>query len=95
MSFMAIIARRLRGFLLFLLVAGLDDLRAQDAANLTLLKDAAQSILAGELDQAEAQLHMVLLKNPDEFHALNFLGVIRAQQQKAGEAEALFKQVIA
>ena len=69
---------------------------AQDTATrLSLLQDAAQLILSGNLDKAESNLRKVLATDPEEFHALNFLGVIRAQQHKEREGEALFQRVIA
>jgi tetratricopeptide (TPR) repeat protein len=65
------------------------------ATTLSLLKEAGQSILAGDLQTAEAKLQSILATEPTEYHALNFLGVIRAQQHRETEAEALFQQVIA
>jgi tetratricopeptide (TPR) repeat protein len=72
-------------------VAGL----AQSSATMGLLKGAAQSILAGDLQKAEAEIQSVLAADPNEYHALNFLGVVRAQQHREAEAERLFKRVIA
>jgi len=62
--------------------------------NLAIIRNAAESIAAGNLDQAEKQLHTVLQENPDEFRALNLLGIIRAQQRREPEAEELFKRAI-
>jgi tetratricopeptide (TPR) repeat protein len=59
-----------------------------------LIQDAAQSMLAGNLDQAESDLQTVLKTNPDEYRALNMLGMVEAQQQRNPEAEKIFKQVI-
>jgi tetratricopeptide (TPR) repeat protein len=62
--------------------------------NLALIRNAAESIAAGNLDQAEKQLHAVLQANSHEFRALNLLGIIRAQQRREPEAEELFKRAI-
>jgi tetratricopeptide (TPR) repeat protein len=64
--------------------------RDQDA----LIKDAAQSMMAGKLDQAESDLETVLKTNPNEYRVLNMLGMVKAQQQRNPEAEAIFKRVI-
>jgi tetratricopeptide (TPR) repeat protein len=62
--------------------------------NLSLIKDAAQSIAAGNLDRAERELQTVLQASPQEFRALNLLGIIRAQQHRESEAEEFFKRAI-
>jgi tetratricopeptide (TPR) repeat protein len=68
---------------------------AQDSAgNFSLIKDAAQAIVAGDLARAETELLVVLGRSPREYRAANLLGVIRAQQHREPEAEKLFKQVI-
>ena len=68
---------------------------AQDVAgNFSLIKDAAQSIVAGDLGRAESALQIVIGRDPAEYRALNLLGVVRAQQHREPEAEKLFKQVI-
>jgi tetratricopeptide (TPR) repeat protein len=59
-----------------------------------LMQDAARSMVAGNLQQAESDLNSVLRSNPREFRALNLLGMIRAQQQRDAEAENIFKSVI-
>jgi tetratricopeptide (TPR) repeat protein len=63
--------------------------------NLALIKDAAQSMAAGNLDKAEVELKTVLAENPSEYRALNLLGIVRAQQHREPEAEQLFKRAIA
>jgi tetratricopeptide (TPR) repeat protein len=62
--------------------------------NISLIKDAAQAVAAGDLKHAESVLNTVLAASPDEFHALNLLGIIRAQQRREPEAEVLFKRAI-
>src|SRR5271155_2731839 len=64
------------------------------AGNLALIKDAAQAFAAGDLKRAESELNTVLDSAPDEFRALNLLGIIRAQQRREPEAEGLFKRTI-
>jgi Flp pilus assembly protein TadD len=62
--------------------------------NLALIKEAAQRIAAGDLERAESELNIVLGTTPDEFRALNLLGIIRAQQRREPEAENLFQRAI-
>jgi len=64
------------------------------AENLSVIKDAAQAIAAGDLKRAESELSDRLAAAPDDFRALDLLGVIRAQQQREAEAEKLFKRAI-
>src|ERR1700741_4747008 len=59
-----------------------------------LLRDAAKAVTAGNLDLAETDLQALLLTNPQDYRALNLLGIVRAQQQRDREAEKLFRQVI-
>ena len=62
--------------------------------NSSLIRDAARSFAAGDIKRAENELNIVLAAEPKEFHALNLLGIIRAQQRREPEAEALFKRAI-
>jgi len=59
-----------------------------------LIKDAAQSMMRGNMAQAESDLNAVLKLSPEEYRALNMLGMVKAQQQQNPEAEKIFKQVI-
>lgn len=59
-----------------------------------LLEDAAQSLAAGNLGRAESELLALLKSTPTDHRALNFLGLLRAQQQRNAEAERLFRQAI-
>ena len=58
------------------------------------LQYAAQAISAGKLEQAESELQSVLRLTPDEFHALDLLGVIRVLQHKEPQAEDLFSRAV-
>lgn len=58
------------------------------------LRRAAGLIGAQDLVSAERELTTVLRGNPRNGGALNLLGVVRVKQQRAEEAEALFKQSI-
>ncbi|MGA7218389.1 MAG: tetratricopeptide repeat protein [Candidatus Sulfotelmatobacter sp.] len=62
--------------------------------NISLVKDAAQAFAAGDSKRAESELNTVLATEPNEFHALNLLGIIRAQQRREPEAETLLKRAI-
>lgn len=64
------------------------------AANDTLLRDAAESLAAGNLQRAESELQSVLRHSPDDYRALDFLGLLRAEQQRNADAEGLFQRAI-
>lgn len=82
-------------FVLFAAAAALAQIGVQPSAeNISLIKDAAQSLAAGDLKRAESELNTVLETAPDEFRALDLLGIVRAQQQREPEAEALFKRAL-
>jgi tetratricopeptide (TPR) repeat protein len=67
---------------------------ATRGGDLSILKDAAQAIAAGKLERAESELQSVLQTSPQEFRALNLLGIVRAQQRREPEAERLFRRAI-
>jgi tetratricopeptide (TPR) repeat protein len=80
---------------LFASAAGLAQSQVKPSAgNLSLLQDAAQSLAAGDLKRAESTLDIVLATAPDDFRALNLLGIIRAEQHRESDAEKLFNQAI-
>jgi tetratricopeptide (TPR) repeat protein len=62
--------------------------------NLALLREAAKAISAGDLQLAEVELNTILQTSPRDYRALNFMGILRAQQKRESEAEGFFKQVI-
>lgn len=66
----------------------------QNVSNYDRLERAAAMISAGQLASAEGELNAVLRRAPGDANALNLLGVIRAQQQRAGEAEQLFLRAV-
>jgi tetratricopeptide (TPR) repeat protein len=57
-------------------------------------RDAAAALAAGDLKRADNELQAVLRTTPTDVHALNLLGIVRAQQKRETEAESLFKQAI-
>ena len=59
-----------------------------------LLKDAAESLAAGDLKRAESSLNILLATAPDDFRALNLLGIVRAEQHRESDAAKLFRQAI-
>src|SRR5580704_6757170 len=65
------------------------------SGDFTLIKDAAQSLAAGDLKRAENELNIALATAPDDVRALNLLGIVYAQQKREAEAEGLFKRAIA
>jgi tetratricopeptide (TPR) repeat protein len=70
---------------------------AQDShqnSNPSLLQDAAQAITAGKLSRAEGDLQSVLHAAPDDYRALDLLGVVRILQHREIEAEKLFRRAI-
>ena len=58
------------------------------------LQDAAKQLSAGKLDQAEQDLQSVLRSNPQDYRALDLLGVVRVLQHQEAKAEKLFEQVV-
>lgn len=58
------------------------------------LERAATLLRAGDTTAAETELLNILKKHPRDSNALNLLGVIRAQQKRASEAEKLFHTAI-
>ncbi len=58
------------------------------------LQEAAQSIAAGNLERAENELQSILRISPDDYRALDFLGMVRAQQHRENEAELLFQNAL-
>ena len=63
--------------------------------NQSLLRDAASAIAAGDALRAETDLQTVLRAAPDNYQALDLLGMLRAQQRREAEAEGIFEQIIA
>jgi len=63
-------------------------------ANFGLLRDAAELIARGDLSRAETEIQFVLRQTPNSSRALNLLGIVRAQQHRNSEAEALFKKAL-
>jgi tetratricopeptide (TPR) repeat protein len=59
-----------------------------------LLQDAAQAMSAGKLTRAETDLQSVLRTAPDDYRALDLLGVVRVLQHRDVEAEPLFQRVV-
>jgi len=67
---------------------------ATQNGNPALLREAAKAITAGDYQLAEVELRTILQRSPRDYRALNFMGILRAQQKREPEAEAFFKQVI-
>ncbi len=65
---------------------------ASDTASL--LQDAGRAMAAGDLASAEEKLQWILHRSPDNYRALDLLGIVRAQQQRNSEAENIFQRVI-
>ena len=63
-------------------------------SNLSLLQDAAQAITAGKLSRAEGDLQSVLRTAPDDYRALDLLGVVRVLQQREIAAEKVFRLAV-
>jgi tetratricopeptide (TPR) repeat protein len=62
--------------------------------NLSVIQNAAKSLAAGDLTRAESTLNLVLQAAPDDFRALNLLGIVRAQQGREPDAEKLLQRAI-
>lgn len=61
--------------------------------NASILQDAAHAIATGNLNRAESELQAVLRSAPEEYRALDLLGVIRVLQRREIDAEELFRRV--
>ncbi len=59
------------------------------------IRDAAAALAAGDLIRAESELQAILHAVPTDVHALNLLAIVRVEQKREAEAEALFQQAIA
>jgi tetratricopeptide (TPR) repeat protein len=66
---------------------------AQDVTT-TRLRHAAHLLAAGNKERAEEELQSVLRASPDEYRALDLLGVIRILQKREPDAEELFSRVV-
>jgi len=64
-------------------------------SNAPTVQTAAAVLASGDSKRAEAELSEILRSSPNDIHALNLLGILRAQQHHNQEAEALFKKAIA
>jgi tetratricopeptide (TPR) repeat protein len=67
---------------------------AKPDSNLSLLQDAAQAMTAGNLKKAESDLQSVLHNTPEDYLALDLLGVVRVLQHREVEAEKLFRRAL-
>jgi tetratricopeptide (TPR) repeat protein len=63
-------------------------------ANSSLLQDASQAMTAGKLSLAEKDLRSFLRTAPEDYRALDLLGVVRVLQQRESEAAELFLRAI-
>jgi tetratricopeptide (TPR) repeat protein len=66
----------------------------RNSSNPALLREAAKAFAAGDLKLAEIELQTILQADPEDYHALNFMGILRAQQKRESDAEDFFKHVI-
>ncbi len=64
------------------------------SSNISLLQDAAQAMTAGELTRAETDLQTVLRTAPDDYLALDLLGVVRVLQHRDVEAAQLLRRAV-
>lgn len=84
---------RLAALIIFLLIAGC--LFSQtSSSSAPSVRDAAAALASGDAQRAESELLAILQSSPNDVHALNLLGILRAQQQRNTEAEELFKKAI-
>lgn len=68
-------------------------LRAQDATTRR-LQSAAQSLASGNLERAENELQSVLRTSPEEYRALDLMGVVRVLQKRETDAQSFFLRVV-
>jgi tetratricopeptide (TPR) repeat protein len=67
---------------------------SSESSNNSLSQDAVQAMTAGNLGRAESDLQSVLRSTPDDYRALDLLGVVRVLQHREAEAEELFGRAI-
>jgi tetratricopeptide (TPR) repeat protein len=86
----------IRNLLSVVLLAASLPTHAQGPAGDTasLLQDAGRAMAAGDLVTAEEKLQWILHSSPNNYRALDLLGILRAQQQRNSEAEDIFQRVI-
>jgi tetratricopeptide (TPR) repeat protein len=79
-----------------LLLAAYLPIRAQGPPGDTasLLQEAGRAMATGDLVSAEEKLQWILRSSPNNYRALDLLGILRAQQQRNTEAEQIFLRVI-
>jgi tetratricopeptide (TPR) repeat protein len=95
-SFPRVMANQFLCILIFMLSAGsvsAPQASRQDSEK-SRLQDAAKAISAGKLEQAETELRSVLHSAPDDFRALDLLGIIRTLQHRESQAQELFSKVV-
>ncbi|HLX82268.1 MAG TPA: tetratricopeptide repeat protein [Terriglobales bacterium] len=63
-------------------------------STMSLLQHAAQAMTAGKYPLAERDLQAVLQAAPDDYRALDLLGVVRVLQHRDLEAEKLFRHAV-
>lgn len=66
----------------------------RSSSNPALLREAAKAFAAGDWKLAEVELQTILQADPEDYRALNFMGILRAQQKRESEAEDFFKRAI-
>jgi tetratricopeptide (TPR) repeat protein len=64
------------------------------SSTMSLLQDAAQAMTSGKLTRAETDLRTVLRTAPDDYRALDLLGVVRVLQHRDVEAAQLFRRAV-
>src|SRR5215204_161766 len=62
--------------------------------NLNRLEEAVNAINQNRLPHAEEILNSLLAKSPNDTDAWNLLGVVRAKQDRTGDAEQMFRRAI-
>ena len=67
---------------------------SKQSSNPSQLQDAAQAITTGNLSRAEGDLQSVLSSAPEDYRALDLLGVVRVLQRREAEADELFRHAI-
>lgn len=82
------------GVLLFSVSLSFAAQGSRSGVNASRLQDAARALTSGDLHSAEKSLQAVLHSSPQDYRALDLLGVVRALQKNEREADALFRRAI-
>ena len=78
----------------FILLATVVAAQVATSSSASLLEDAGHAMAAGNLHRADADLQSVLRQTPQDYRAIDLLGVVRVLQHRNTDAESLFRKAL-